>query len=234
MLHNYFPPPKAPFVLNLASADPTVLERSRRMVIDALDISSTLGATHYAVHSGYCLDPSVESLGKPLCGDTVGTREAALDRLLTTTVQLAEHAKDVGVRLLIENHALSARNLAKFGDNPLLLVDPTEILRFLSSTSGNVGLLLDVGHLKVSAHTLNFDPHEAMSDLLPLCEGFHLSDNDGVSDQHLCFEQDAWFLPYLYGRSEFMTVEIHSVDHEESIRAAQNTIDYLAGAGGDA
>jgi sugar phosphate isomerase/epimerase len=234
MLHNYFPPPEAPFVLNLASQDKDVLRKSEELVVEALDLSAALGASHYAVHSGYCLDPDVDSLGKPLRGTPVGSRTRAMDTLVEMTSRLARHAEDVGVRLLIENHALSEFNISKFGGNPLLLVDPEETLAFISVMSGRVGLLLDVGHLKVSAHSLGFDLHGAIASLLPVCEGFHLSDNDGTSDQHLSFDQDAWFLPYLRGRTDFMTVEIHHPNHAESIRAAQSTITYLASGGSHA
>ena len=38
------------------------------------------------------------------------------------------------------------------------MADPNECKKILNSLSDNVGLLVDVAHLKVSSNTLNFDP----------------------------------------------------------------------------
>lgn len=228
MLHNYFPPPADPFVLNLASADPETTARSRQMVVDAVDLSADIGASHYAVHSGYCFDPSVTSLGKPLVGEARFDREAALDRLLANVTELSRYATERGVRLMVENHVLAPFNLEKYGDNPLLLADPAEIREFFDVINVDLALLLDVGHLKVSATTLGFDLDEAMRALLPLAEGFHLSENSGMADDHLSFDESVWFLPYLQGRDDFMTVEIHSADPQESVSSARATKNYLA------
>ena len=228
MLHNYFPPPKDPFVLNLASPDYATAERSRQMVIRALNLSAEIGASHYGVHSGYCFDPDVGSLGKPLVGSQEFEREAAFDRLLSNVTELARHATEVGVRLMIENHVLARFNLERYGENPLLLADPAEIHQFFNLIDDQVALLLDVGHLKVSATTLGFDLDEAMLSLMPLAEGFHLSENSGANDDHRTFDESAWFLPYLASRNDFMTVEIHSADFNDSISAARATRNFLA------
>lgn len=227
MLHNYFPPPEDPFVLNLASADEEIARRSRDMVTRALNLSAEFGASHYAVHSGYCLDPQVTSLGRPLQGSIRGTRQRALDCLMENLLTLGRHARELGVRLLVENHVLAAFNLESFGENPLLMADPDEIDLVLGELAGNVGLLLDVGHLKVSSCTLGFGLEDAMARLLPLSEGFHLSDNGGMADDHLTFGSDAWFLPYLVSRKDFMTVEVHSSDPKDSVSAAITARDFL-------
>ena len=234
MLHNYFPPPKDPFVLNLASADPEIAKRSCDLVTLALDLSAEFGASHYAVHSGYCLDPAVSSLGRPLQGAVSGSRQRAVDALVANLRSLGEHAREVGVRLLVENHVLAAFNLEKFDENPLLMADPDEIELVIAELRDNVGLLMDVGHLKVSSHTLGFDLPDAMARLLPLAEGFHLSENGGMADDHLSFGDDAWFLPHLVGRHDFMTIEVHSSRFEDSVSAAIATRDFLQNGEPDA
>lgn len=234
MLHNYFPPPKDPFVLNLASADPEIAKRSCDLVTLALDLSAEFGASHYAVHSGYCLDPAVSSLGRPLQGAVSGSRQRAVDALVANLSSLGEHAREVGVRLLVENHVLAAFNLEKFDENPLLMADPDEIELVIAELRDNVGLLMDVGHLKVSSHTLGFDLPDAMARLLPLAEGFHLSENGGMADDHLSFGDDAWFLPHLVGRHDFMTIEVHSSRFEDSVSAAIATRDFLQNGEPDA
>jgi endonuclease IV len=64
MLHNYFPPPQDPFVINLGSDNPDILSRSVSLVMSAIDISSDLGLKVYGVHSGFRLNLKVEDLGQ--------------------------------------------------------------------------------------------------------------------------------------------------------------------------
>jgi sugar phosphate isomerase/epimerase len=141
-------------------------------------------------------------------------------------LELAEFGSGKGVRLLVENHALAPFNLASFGENFLLLVDPDEIASFVESTNGAVGLLLDVGHLNTSAKSLGFDPVSATIDLAPLVDGYHISSNDGLSDGHGALTGSDWFLPVLKRDAAFYTVEIHDVDKRAWLRSA----DYLAAA----
>ena len=52
-LHNYFPPPKNPFVLNLASFRDDIVHASMNHISNAIDISSSIGAKFYGFHAGY-------------------------------------------------------------------------------------------------------------------------------------------------------------------------------------
>lgn len=45
-------------------------------------------------------------------------------------------------------------------------------------------LLLDIGHLKVSANSLRLDFMNELRNFWPCSDYLHLSDNDGLSDQH--------------------------------------------------
>ena len=63
VLHNYFPPPEEPFVLNLAASDDTTLELSRSLCRRAIDLSIELQAPFYSVHAGFCFEAGPEDLG---------------------------------------------------------------------------------------------------------------------------------------------------------------------------
>jgi hypothetical protein len=56
-IHNYFPPPPEPFVLNLGSLDTVVGQRSVAHVKQALEWCVALGADRYSFHAGFLLDP---------------------------------------------------------------------------------------------------------------------------------------------------------------------------------
>ena len=58
--------------------------------------------------------------------------------------------------ILLENNVISNANLSHFGTNPFLMTDHLEALQIMNSTDDNVGLLVDVAHLKVSSESENF------------------------------------------------------------------------------
>ena len=106
-------------------------------------------------------------------------RATALHHFYENMILLANEAKREGVTLLIENNVLSTANKAVFNEDPLLLTHPDEIESFMCEMPENVGLLMDVAHLKVSAKTLGFDPKQAHAKVKRWIQGYHLSDNDG-------------------------------------------------------
>jgi len=203
LVHNYFPPPAEPFVLNLASTDSSTLARSHAMAREAIDLAAQLGAPFYSVHSGFALNLTPALLGNP-AGQAAAaahqhvSRDDAYAIFLRSVSQLADHARSRSIRLLVENNVLSPIYLAKHGANPLLLCDADEILRFFRDLSDDsVGLLLDVGHAKVSATALGFAPADFLIRVAPHIGAWHLSDNDGIADQNRPLDETAWFFPHL-------------------------------------
>ena len=229
LVHNYFPPADPAFVLNLASNDPSILERSRAHCRAALDLSARVGAPIYAVHGGYTADIAPEVLGHPervaaLQPDGFVDYETAYDILVESVRELSAYGRERGVHLLVENHVVS-RAGGTAARRLLLMVEASE-LTALAGDAGDasVGVLVDVGHLKVSAATLGFDPHEFLDALAPLVGAFHLSDNDGVVDDHRPFDHHAWFLPRLEDFPEAcITVELAPLPIEE-VLAVSHTV----------
>lgn len=198
LVHNYFPAPADPFVLNLAATDPGVLARSRDHVRRGLALTAALGAPFYAVHAGFMMQPQVNELGRPFGDAPVAPREKAWAIFLDSVREATAEARRLGVRFLVENNVLAPFNAPGGRNDRLLLVDPDEMLLFARAADDPAfGYLIDVGHLKVSARTLGFDLESAMAAVAPLTAAFHLSDNDGLSDSNRPFEDDAWFAPWL-------------------------------------
>jgi len=212
LLHNYFPPPAQPFVMNLASHNRRICEESLDLARNAIDLSSKIGAAYYGVHAGFLFDPEIKDLGNIISRKKLIEREVALERFVQNINYLAEFANKKNVKLLVENNVLSQANLESFGVNPFLLVEPNEIVYFFESTDSNVGLLLDLGHLNVSARSLNLQNIECLEKISKFVSGYHFSDNDGTQDQHLELSTATWFLPYIDCKAMFGTLEIHSQD----------------------
>lgn len=185
--HNYFPPPPAPFVLNLAAPDPAVYAQSVAHVRRALALSERFGAGVFGVHAGFRFMPPVEELGRPMTRRDLTPYAEAAERFAAALDTLAPDAEAAGVRLYVENNACSAANLAAFeGENPFLLVDREGFDDLQRRRS--FALLLDVAHLKVGARSLGRSFEDELRALWPRSDYVHLSDNDGKADTNRALE----------------------------------------------
>jgi len=214
-VHNYFPPPKVPFVFNLASSNPDIVNKSIEHVKASLSLAKDLGGAVYSFHAGFLIDPHVDELGKKIGKRKLSNRNEALERFIELVKSLAAEADRNNSKLLIENNVLSAANLKLFGENPLLLTSPDEIKIFMDRMPENVGLLLDVAHLKVSAASLGFDLEDAHRQLLPYIKAYHLSDNDGTEDSNMPFDEQAWFWKDLKTNLDYYSIEVYRTSVEK-------------------
>lgn len=193
MVHNYFPVPKVPFVLNLAATDQDVLALSIEHCRQAIDLTTQLNAPFYSLHAGFCINASPLDLGKKLKGDRV-SRQQGLDVFISTVQQVADYAAAKGVGLLIENNVVSAANTIDGKNEMLLGVTADDLVEIIDRVNkGNVGILLDVAHLKVSANTLGFSAEETIKKIAPWIVACHLSDNDGLTDSNQKVHEKSWF-----------------------------------------
>ena len=221
LVHNYFPAPRDPFVLNIAAAERNDRDRSIAFVKRAVEISARLGAPFYSLHAGFAVSLAPDDLGRPdrqaeLVRDRPIDRDGALERMRTAMEELSDHAAAHGVRLLLENNVCSPRQVGNGRPQPLLMADPTEAASFLSALGrDNVGLLLDVAHAKVAGTALNFDPMRFFDECAEWIGALHLSDNDGTDRQQPAFYGDSWFFARLRDFAALpFVVEVYSMDAE--------------------
>lgn len=202
LLHNYFPPPKSSFVLNLASTNPQILNASRRHCKLAIDICADLIAPVYSVHAGACYDPRPNELGKKMGKHEISPKKEAQGILIESLQEISAYALKYNITIAIENHVLDPFHFIGNKYNLLFGVTADEILGIIKKTATkNLGVLIDVGHLKISAKTLNFSPFEFIYKLLPLTKAFHLSDNDGRIDEQGDIQKTSWFWKALCGQT---------------------------------
>ena len=107
---------------------------------------------------------------------------------------------------------LNLANLATYGEDPLLLTHPDEIAGFMARMPSNVGLLLDVAHLKVSAKSLQFDLMQAHETLKNWVKGYHLSDNDGTADSNERVHSNSWFWEVLMPDLDYYSLEVYQAE----------------------
>lgn len=217
LVHNYFPVPRTPFVLNLAAAEATSLVRSRAHCRAAVDLAAELRAPLYSVHSGFAFSARPEQLGKDLTQAPRVSLDEAHEIFVESLKELCRYGEQKSVRIAVENNVVAPFNLVN-GENRLCLCATAEdMLKTWSDVgSSNLGFLIDTGHTKVTARSLGFDVDVFVDRVKPHVVAFHLSDNNGLADSNASVSEQSWFLPRLTEFPEAtMVLEAYALKIEE-------------------
>lgn len=224
LIHNYFPPPLESFVLNLASVDAGILRRSIEFVCHAIELCARLGIPFYSVHAGFITDPTglgPNSFIFPM-PDSPDQGKKALDRFISSIEICVTHARRFGIQVLVENNVCSPESRGK-----LLLQTADEFMSvFRVLSSPYLGLLLDTGHLKVSARTFGFDKVAFVNDLASFVRALHIHDNDGTTDTHLPIQAGSWVLDILR-KAEFTGLPVIIEAKFRHVKSLRQHVDWL-------
>jgi len=179
--HNYFPPPKNPFVLNLASLSDETFQMSSNHLEKVIALSNRLGADKFAFHAGFFIDIKLNEIGKKLSRDSLFDEVESINRFCNAFKLLQKKAEENGISLYIENNVFSKTNAETYnGENPFMMTNFNEYKTLKEKIDFN--LLLDVAHLKVSAKTLNLNWRDEFENMINASNYIHISDNDGLHD----------------------------------------------------
>jgi len=174
LVHGYFPPPRTNFVMNFADGAP----RTREFVDESMRFVRALEAPYYSGHPGFIKDFTFD--GRRLV-ETGTARRYTLEDLGRAIEWFGREYP--AERLVLEN-------LYPIDTDPetCLMMTPDEIY-WIMKRYQNLYLLLDLGHLKVSAGVLGFDLAASVSLMLEIFSDrtleIHLSENNGSHDDHL-------------------------------------------------
>lgn len=207
LIHNYFPHPDTPFILNLAANSAAIRTLSINHCLRAIDLCVELKLPFYSFHSGFAFEANPEQLGGSLLDAPRFSKDKAHKCFIESLKYLCEYAEKNNLPLLIENNVVTTQNLVNGRNDLLLGATADELLQMLNEVNSPLlGLLVDMGHLKVTAKSLGFDRETFLTSLCKNVKAYHFSDNDGVADEHLEFDEKAWFLPYLAGLTEAVMI----------------------------
>jgi sugar phosphate isomerase/epimerase len=188
LLHNYFPPPRKEFVLNLASLNDEIYYMSMDHVKKAIDLSIHLEAEKYAFHSGFLLDISLNEIGKIISNEKLFDSKRAMDRFINSINELTKYANGE-VDLYIENNVISKNNFDSFDkNNPFFFTFADEY--FDISKRSEIKPLIDMAHLFVSSNTLELDFEQEFDKLFEQTDYIHLSSNNGDADRNEAFSNN--------------------------------------------
>lgn len=178
-IHNYFPPPVSPFVLNLASVNKDVFNSSLDHVRRATDLSRNLGNFRFGLHAGFLIDIDPSEVGKRISNRQKISRQVGLEKFLTALSLLIEENPDID--FYIENNVLSYANFSTLKENTFLFTS-WEDFEEIKAHCPTVRPLLDLAHLKVTCRTLGIDFKSEALRMMRETDYLHLSDNDGLAD----------------------------------------------------
>ncbi|MBN1788104.1 MAG: sugar phosphate isomerase/epimerase [Sedimentisphaerales bacterium] len=224
LCHSYFPAPKEPFVLNLASLDDEIYERTLSHLQNLVVLCERLGSDRMGFHAGHFINIAVEEIGNNLNPQKLFEKGKSLERFCEGFERLRNTAG--AVELYIENNVISDANLKTFNNvNPLMLTGFNDFVELKERI--DFKLLLDIGHLKVSAASLGLDFKDELSKMISVSDYLHCSDNDGLSDGNE---------PLLAESSLFGELKNYSLDGKTitlevagTMEATKNSYNLLAG-----
>lgn len=198
-LHGYFPPEKKSLIVNLASQNSEITQRSIAKIKKMIDIAKQLDAKLCSFHAGFLVDP--EQLGKPLDKSKRFDYEKGYKTFLSSAKEICRYASLKGVKIAFEPNVVSSYNVVEGKNEPLLMCRIDEIKRLYRdlemSGMKNLWLLLDIGHLKVTSNNLKFSALEFIKTFKNKVKEIHIHENGGFIDEHKPLAKDSWALKML-------------------------------------
>jgi sugar phosphate isomerase/epimerase len=227
LVHNYFPPPEQPFVLNLGSQRTDVIKQSLSLCKQAIKDAATLGSSNYSFHAGFYFDPKIRELGAVLDKRTLNDPAIALKTFKENVGQLKEAADQYDIKLYIENNVVNQGSFLSFEKNiPAMLLNSDDYQALQQELDFN--LLLDVAHLKVSINSLELDYPTQLSTLIKNSEYLHLSDNNSLKDENKSITNDSDLFKLLSNEdlnNKIIVLEVY--EDLEQIKASYDLIKSL-------
>lgn len=192
LVHHYFPPPKEQFIVNLASRDYKIFLKSMEQIKKSIDFCSDNNINIFSFHAGFRSDPDVNLR---FDFNNIQDYDSAYNRFLEALIKLAKYSKYRKVKIAIENNVISDYNLIDGKNKLLLMCELWEFEQLFNEiNSKSLGILLDIGHLKVSSNILKFDAEEFIEKLKNKIFAAHLHENNGRVDEHKCPKEGDWSL----------------------------------------
>ena len=195
LVHNYFPVPEESFVVNIASLDSKIRNRSIDHIKRSIDFSKSINAKLYTFHPGFINDP----LGSNLIGDNYDFRWdegrhdyndifEARDLMYDALDKIIEFNSDDSFKIAIETEGSVSKK------NYLLMQKPDEYIDFMQRYDKNrIGINLNLGHVLLASNSFNFSINSFVNLISDYVFAMELSHNNGIEDEHLPLRKNGWY-----------------------------------------
>ncbi|WP_320035326.1 TIM barrel protein [Halarcobacter sp.] len=220
--HNYFPPPKEHFVLNLASLNDEIYQKSFNHLLKSINLSKRLGAQKFGFHAGFFINIKVKDIGKKISKENIFDKDKAIKRFCDSYKKLEKNTNNLN--LYIENNVFSYTNYKTFNKENIFMLTSLNDYEELKSLI-DFNLLLDIAHLKVSTRTLELNFEFELKKLLQSSDYIHISDNDSLHDLNYTIKKNSELMKLLKKqnlKNKTFTLEIYDKLH--TIKDAYNIL----------
>lgn len=192
IIHHLFPPPDDPIIINLASVNIEILKKSLEQIKRSIDFCVSHNIHLFSFHAGFRGDPDNNFRFN---FNNLPKYDKSYDIFRDSILEILNYAEKRNIKIAIENNVLADYNLINSKNNVLLMCKLCEFENLFEEINSNfIGLLLDLGHLKVTAQSLNFNAEEFIIQLKEKIVAIHLHENNSLVDNHEKFEKSDWII----------------------------------------
>lgn len=208
LVHNYFPPPKKHFLLNIASCNKNIYKKTIDFYKNTIDLCIELKVPFFGLHAGYLIDFSISKLNKKIPKIKLYDKKKSEENLIKGYKILQKYSKSK-VKIFLENNVLSKANFQSYGTNPFFLTSYEDYVDLRKKLNFNI--LLDLAHLYVSCKSLKKSYFNDVKNFKNIVEYLHISENNGEHDHNWKLNSRSQITSSLkeFNKAKFITLEVY-------------------------
>ena len=193
LIHNYFPVPKEKLIVNIASKNKIIRNKSIKHAKKSIDFAKKIGANLYTLHFGFHADPISTSISKNNYDFIFDTNEQyhnnynlIFSHMINSMREIIDYAKDKNINLAFETEGSAKKGTCFMSE----YWEYQNLFNYFSEKE--LKLNLNIGHLN-----LQFKKNTEKEDFLNLIKNrvfaMEISHNNGKKDQHLKIKKNEWY-----------------------------------------
>ena len=198
LVHNYFPVPKKSLIVNIASQNKNIWRSSLNHIYKSIDFCNKIGAGLYTFHPGFLLDPISNNQNSKnydfiFCDDelTDTNYNKCFENMIKAIDLIIPYSQKKNVKIAIETEGSSKKTYC-------FMYTHDEYEKFIKYYSKyDIGINLNLGHLNLASKAFNFKKEDFVNLIQDYIVAMELSHNDGIEDQHLPLEVNAWYWRFI-------------------------------------
>ena len=234
LTHNYFPPLKKDFVINIASKDNLIRKKSINVIKKNIKFSKSIASKLYTFHPGFIEDPISKNIGNKNY-DFVWEKklinrknyELSWKLMISSIKEIIKYSKKINQKIAFETEgSLDKKHL-------LLMQKPNEFDNFSKEVSFlDIGINLNLGHLNLASKAFNFSRSKFIKKIKKYVVAIEMSHNFRKKDDHLPLKKNAWYWKILndnYFKNVFKILEVRNtslVNLKKNLKIINDQIKY--------
>lgn len=191
--HNFFPPISERLILNIASTDERIRQKSIEFIKHAIEFSERISADIYTIHPGFLIDPAGESSSDrnydfDFSPGLLPSYSRCFEVFFRSLSEIANYVEAKRITIAVETQGSVSKK------HFLLLSKPENFSTFLKENKNSkIGINLNFAHLNLAANALVFDKYKLVEMLKPMIVAVEVSHNEGLEDDHQALRADGWY-----------------------------------------